>query len=80
MKEAALLAAPFQTPLEVKSLNSFSEDEEIVLQQLGIVPSERIEKLRSAPLGDPISVRIGGTTITLRKDVCEKIAVSWEGN
>lgn len=68
--------APFQEPLQVTGFTGLNAEEEIILQHLGISPSERIKKLRAAPLGDPISLRIGGTTISLRKEVCRKISVT----
>ncbi len=34
---------------------------------LGIVPGERVEVLRHAPLGDPMQVRAGSTFISIRR-------------
>lgn len=79
MANAKLINAPYGTNLRIDNIEGLTDDEQVVLGQLGLCPQESIEKLRAAPLGDPISIRIGGgSTITLRREVCEKINVCWE--
>ena len=38
------------------------------LLDLGFVPGSIIEVLKASPLGDPISYRVAGTVIALRKE------------
>ncbi|MET1032050.1 MAG: FeoA family protein [Domibacillus tundrae] len=38
------------------------------LLDLGFVPGSVIEVLKASPLGDPISYRVAGTVIALRKE------------
>lgn len=77
MQSNDLLSAPFQQELFIESISGLGTEEAVVLQQLGLATDEKLIKLRAAPLGDPIAVRVGGTNITLRRDVCSKINVRW---
>ncbi len=77
-RKVDLWEAPFRKPLRIVDLAGFdpSEDEiRLVLTQLGVDEGETIEKLHSAPLKDPVSLRIGEQVFTLRADVCRKIRV-----
>ena len=67
--------APFRKPLRVLSLSAFGEEIRLVLVQLGIDPGEVIEKIHSAPLKDPVSLRIGEQVFTLRSETCRNILV-----
>lgn len=51
------------------------EEVRLVLIQLGLDEGEVVEKIHVAPLGDPISFRIGQHLFSLRSDVCRKIFV-----
>lgn len=70
-----LLQAPFRRALRVCAVPTLAEDVRLVLLQLGIDLGEQIEKVHTAPLGDPISVRIGHQLFTLRKEICRQIEV-----
>lgn len=73
-----LWEAPFRRKLRILDLSGFdaAEDEiRLVLNQLGVDDGEVVEKLHRAPLGDPVSLRIGEQVFTLRADVCRKIRV-----
>lgn len=70
-----LFDAPFQQLLTVKNLSALPEDSRLVLQQMGLFPEEKIEKLHTAPLGDPIAIRIGEHAFSLRKELCKVIQV-----
>ena len=73
-----LWEAPFRQRLRILDLSGFgaAEDEiRLVLTQLGVDTGETIEKLHSAPLRDPISLRIGEQVFTLRTELCRKIQV-----
>lgn len=67
--------APFRTPLKIVSVDGLNEEVKLVLVQLGIEPGEPIEKIQVAPLGDPLSLRIGEQLFTLRRELCRKIQV-----
>jgi len=45
------------------------------LMEMGCVPGERIFLEQIAPLGDPISVKISGYTLSLRKNEADHIQV-----
>ena len=67
--------APFRSPLRVLDLAALKEEVRLVLLQLGIDQGETIEKVHAAPLGDPVSLRIGEQLFTLRSEVCRGIQV-----
>ena len=43
------------------------------LYALGLVPGAQITRLRTAPLGDPLQVRVGGSALSIR--ACDATAV-----
>jgi len=73
--EISLSEAPFSRSLKVISLDGLPKDAQIVLEQLGLFPQELIEKIHSAPLGDPIAIRIGEQVFSLRNEICKLISV-----
>lgn len=46
------------------------------LMDLGLIPGAKITFLRTAPLNDPIEIRVGNSFISLRREEAEKIEVS----
>lgn len=65
---------------EVVRIDSVGEsDLKQRLLTMGLIPGTRVEILRSAPLGDPIAVRLRAYNLALRKDDAEKIEVSKVG-
>lgn len=46
------------------------------LFDLGFAPGEQVERLRHAPLGDPLMFRVGGVEIVLRKAEARRILVA----
>lgn len=46
------------------------------LMTMGLIPGTRVEVLRSAPLGDPIAVRLRSYNLALRRDDAAQIQVS----
>lgn len=46
------------------------------LAELGLLEGDEIEFLATAPLGDPIEIRIGDTRLSLRKHDAALISVS----
>lgn len=53
-----------------------SSELEIKLMEMGCLPGEEIIVEQVAPLGDPISVRIAGYSLSLRKNEANQILVS----
>lgn len=68
--------APFRRPLKVLDLRGLPSEVRLVLSQLGLDQGEEIEKCHLAPLGDPLSLRIGSQLFTLRAEICRKIEVA----
>ena len=46
------------------------------LMTMGLIPGTRVEILNSAPMGDPIAIRIRSYNLALRKDDAANIKVS----
>lgn len=53
-----------------------SSELELKLMEMGCLPGEEIVVEQIAPLGDPISVRISGYSLSLRKNEARQILVS----
>lgn len=70
-----LFDAPFRKKLRVRALADLPKDARLVLIQLGLDEGELVEKVHTAPLGDPIGLRIGEQLFTLRSELCRKIGV-----
>ena len=45
------------------------------LQEMGLVRGTRLQFIRSAPLGDPIEIRVRGYHLTLRKQEADAVIV-----
>ena len=54
-----LFDAKFDCLLAVTAVQGLSDDSEIVLRQMGIFPERTIAKIHAAPLGDPVTIKIG---------------------
>jgi len=52
-----------------------SPDLEIKLMEMGCIPGEEVVVEQIAPLGDPISIRIAGYSLSLRKNEARQIIV-----
>ena len=46
------------------------------LMTMGLIPGTRVEVLNSAPMGDPIAIRIRSYNLAMRKDDAETIQVT----
>ena len=53
-----------------------SSELELKLMEMGCLPGEEIIVEQKAPLGDPISVRIAGYSLSLRKNEANQIVVA----
>jgi ferrous iron transport protein A len=53
-----------------------SSELELKLMEMGCLPGEEIIVEQIAPLGDPISVRIAGYSLSLRKNEAKQIVVT----
>ncbi len=53
-----------------------STDLELKLMEMGCIPGEEVVVEQIAPLGDPMSIRIAGYSLSLRKNEAQQIIVS----
>ena len=61
---------------ERATITSFENPElEIKLMEMGCIPGEQVVVEQIAPLGDPISIRIAGYSLSLRKNEANQIIV-----
>lgn len=61
---------------EKGTIQSFeSPDLELKLMEMGCIPGEELVVEQIAPLGDPISIRIAGYSLSLRKNEAKYIIV-----
>ena len=70
-----LAEAPLNTILRIAAVDAGSVDVDLVLRQMGIFVGESVEKLHVAPLGDPLTLRIGGQRFSLRMEISRAIRV-----
>lgn len=58
-------------------IRSFESSEiELKLMEMGCLPGEEIVIEQIAPLGDPISIKVAGYSLSLRKNEADQILVS----
>ncbi|MDB5208230.1 MAG: ferrous iron transport protein [Flavisolibacter sp.] len=50
-----------------------SSDLELKLMEMGCIPGELVTVEQIAPLGDPISIRVSGYSLSLRKNEANQI-------
>ena len=50
-----------------------ASDLELKLMEMGCIPGEKVIVEKIAPLGDPISIRIAGYSLSLRKNEANQI-------
>ena len=63
-------------PGERATIKSFATpDLELKLMEMGCLPGEEIVVEQVAPLGDPISIRVSGYSLSLRINEAEQIIV-----
>ncbi|HEY0356745.1 MAG TPA: FeoA family protein [Flavisolibacter sp.] len=61
---------------EKATIASFENSElELKLMEMGCLPGEQVVVEQIAPLGDPISIRIAGYSLSLRKNEANQIIV-----
>lgn len=58
-------------------ISGFTKEGEALgrLHRMGVIPGAEATLLRTAPLGDPMQVRIGGTLLSIRKRDAHQIQV-----
>lgn len=57
-------------------VDSFTDFElSLKLLEMGFIPGETIEIIRTAPFGDPIAVAVSGYMLSLRKQEAESVRV-----
>ncbi len=59
--------------LKISEIGDFALKER--LMTMGLIPGTKVQILRSAPLGDPIAIRVRSYNLAIRKADAEKIAV-----
>ena len=59
--------------LEIKAIAEFSLKER--LMTMGLLPGTRVKILRSAPLGDPMTISLRSYNLAMRRADAEKIEV-----
>lgn len=45
------------------------------LLDMGIIPNTKIKLTKKAPLGDPIQIEVRGYSLSIRKEIAQKIKV-----
>lgn len=58
-----------------KIMSFESPDLELKLMEMGCIPGETVVVEQIAPLGDPISIRVSGYSLSLRKNEANQIIV-----
>ncbi len=48
------------------------------LLDMGIIPNTKIKLTKKAPLGDPIQIEVRGYSLSIRKEIAQKIKVEVE--
>ena len=48
------------------------------LLDMGLIPKTRVSVRKTAPMGDPMEIRLRGYELTLRKEEAEKIEILME--
>ena len=63
---------------EAAAVMAFDADDVVArrLFDLGFAPGESVVRLRRAPLGDPLMLRLGGVEIVLRRAEARRILVA----
>jgi ferrous iron transport protein A len=51
----------------------------IRLREMGLLPGTRITLIRTAPMGDPIEIKVRGYNLTLRKTEADHVLVEPTG-
>ena len=49
------------------------------LMDLGIIEGVRVDMIRSAPLGDPVQIKVRDTLLALRRNEARKLILEWNG-
>lgn len=47
----------------------------IRLREMGVLPGTKVTLIRTAPLGDPIEIKVRGYSLTLRKSEADHVLV-----
>ncbi len=64
-------------PGEAGVIQNFSDEEiKLKLMEMGCIPGETVLMERTAPLGDPIAIKVAGYQLSLRKNEAETVWVS----
>jgi ferrous iron transport protein A len=74
MGSIELMRAPFNQPLEIKSLGGgFSWEKKF--ESLGIRRGRKLRKIACQPFGGPVVIEVDGSKISLGRGIASKIEV-----
>lgn len=80
LREVMNLTLKDTKPGMVVRIDSVGESElKQRLMTMGLIPGTRVEVLNSAPLGDPIAIRLRSYNLAMRRDDAAQIEVSAVG-
>jgi ferrous iron transport protein A len=70
--------ASLHTPGQSAIIDALEGDAALVqrLYEFGLFEGETVEYLGSAPLGDPVEIRVGNTRLSLRRNEAQAITVT----
>ncbi len=57
----------FNLPATIHHLHHSDQRWVQQMNALGLLPGEQVVVLRTAPLGDPMQIKVGGTLLSIRK-------------
>ena len=75
MTSKSLAAAAIGDRCLLLDIRSDSPEIQSRLLSLGLIPGSTIQVMRIAPLGDPMQVKVGGSTLSIRKADADVISV-----
>jgi len=74
-KEITLDIAAEQQEMKITGVTG-SQAQKTRMLQMGFTPGTRVRIVRSAPMADPLEIKVRGTRMLLRRDECRKIRVA----
>ncbi len=76
-KEILTLAAlPKRHEAEIVSINCESAALKTRILDMGLTPGVKVTLIKTAPMGDPLEIKVRGYLLTLRKSEAEKISIT----
>ena len=66
---------PYGETAEIVSINAAMPLRQRLLE-MGLTPRTRVEKIKAAPLGDPVELYLRGYALTMRLEDLERVKIS----